>query len=201
MCRTLIPTLAWSNELMSMQVLPVPSSWSGEDVDTGPLARAPELAQLHCHLVLQFRSMVTQHSPGCAFVAAYPRIQDHSPNEILVIPFRRGAALFSIGLLQGDHTTMKVRIGEHGVLEYSEGDQSTASLAATAELLFNIALSGRYREEIWTKTATARYEGGQLYFMDDSQEWQELGPRKQPCALLQLVRQRLTVQYRQYEPF
>ena len=96
---------------------------------------------------------------------------------------------------------MEVRIGEHGVLEYSEADQTTQSLAATAELLFGIALSGRYREEIWTHPATGRYEGGQSYFMDDSQEWQELGPRKQPRALLQLVRQRLTVQDRQYEPY
>ena len=186
---------------MPTQVLPVPSSWSGKAVGTGSLLTAGELEALHTHLVLQFRSMLTQHRPGCAFVAAYPRIQDHSPDEILVIPFRSGAALFSIGLLQGDCTTMEVRIGEHGVFEYSVGDQPTPSLAATAELLFGIALSGRYREEIWTHTATARYEGGQSYFMDDSQEWQELGPRKQPRALPQLVRQRVTVQDRRYEPY
>jgi len=192
---------ACPNELMPTRVLPLPSSWSGKAVGTGSLFTAEELAALHTHLVLQFRSMLAKHRPGCAFVAAYPGIQDRSPNEILVIPFRRGAALFSIGLLQGDRTTMEVRIGDHGVLEYSEGDQPTPSLAATAELLFGIALNGRYREEIWTHTATARYEGGQSYFMDDSQEWQELGPRKQPRALPRLVRQRLTMQDRRYEPY
>ena len=187
---------------MPTQVLPGPSSWSGKAVGTGSLFTAEELAALHTHLVLKFRSMITQHRPGCAFVAAYPRIQDHSPNEILVVPFRTGAALFSIGLRQGACTSMEVRIGERGVLEYSVGgDQPAPSLAPTSELLFGIALSGRYREEIWTHPATGRYEGGQSYFMDDSHEWQELGPRKQPRALLQLVPQRLTVQDRKYEPY
>jgi hypothetical protein len=186
---------------MPTQVLPGPSSWSGKAVGTRSLLTAGELAALHTHLVLQFRSMLTQHRPGCAFVAAYPRIQDHSPNEILVIPFRSGAASFSIGLLQGACASMEVRIGERGVLEYSASDQPTPSLAATAELLFGIALTGRYREEIWTHPVTARYEGGQSYFMDDSQEWHELGPRRQPRASFQLVRKRLTVQDRRYEPY
>ena len=97
---------------------------------------------------------------------------------------------------------MVVRIGDYGVVECSEVDPViSCPLAPTAELLFGIALSGRYREEIWIHPTTARYEGGQSYFMDDSQEWQELGPRKQPPALLQLVRQRLTVQNRRYEPY
>ena len=193
--------LVCPNELMPTQVLPVPSSWSGKAAGTGSPITNGELAALHTHLVLQFRSMLTRHRPGCAFVAAYPRIQDHSPNEILVIPFRRGAALFSIGFLQGDRSSMVVRIGDYGVVECSEVDQGTQSLATTAELLFGIALSGCYREEIWTHPTTARYEGGQSYFMDDLQEWHELGPRKQPRTLLQLVGQRLTVQDRRYEPY
>ena len=142
--------LVCPNELMPTQVSPVPSSWSGKAVGTGSLLTAGELAALHTHLVLQFRTMLTQHRSGCAFIAAYPRVQDHSPNEILVIPFRRGAAFFSIGFVQGDRSTMVVRIGDHGLVECSEGNQATQSLAATAELLFGIALSGRYREEVWT---------------------------------------------------
>jgi hypothetical protein len=86
-------------------------------------------------------------------------------------------------------------------VECSEGNQATQSLAATAELLFGIALNGRYREEVWTHPATARYKGGQSYFMGDSHEWHELGSRKQPRALLQLAWQRLTLQDRRYEPY
>ena len=190
--------MTWLNELMTTQVSPVSSSWAEEAVGTGPLYTAGELAALHTHLVLEFRSMATQHRPGCAFVAPYPSAQDNSPNEILVSPYSRGAALFSIGFLQGDRTTMVVRIGNYGVLEYSEGDQATQPLAATAELLFGIALSGRYREEIWTDTTTGRYEGAQSYVMDESQVWRELGSRKQPHAVHQ---HRLTVQNRRYEPY
>ena len=82
----------------------------------------------------------------------------------------------SIGLLQGDRTTMEVRIGEHGVLEYPEGDQPTPSLAATAKLLFDIALSGRYREEIWTHPAAGRYEGGQSYSWTTHKSGRNLDP-------------------------
>jgi hypothetical protein len=144
--------------------------------------------------------MAAQHRPGCAFVAPYPNADDYWPNEILVIPFRSGAALFSIGFLQSDRTTMLVRIGEHGVVECPEVDQATHSLAATAELLFGIALSGRYREEIWTHTATGRYEGGQSYFLDTG-VWRELGPRKQFPGIHQLVRHELTMQDRRYQPY
>ena len=186
---------------MTTQVSTVSSSWSGQAAESGPLHPAGELAALHANLVLQFKSMANRHRPGCAFVAPYPSTEDCRPNEILVIPFRRGAALFSIGLLQGDRTTMVVRIGEHGVLECSEGDQGTESLAATAVRLFRIALSGRYREEIWTHPTTGRYEGGQSYIMDDSEGWQELEPCKQPGAMLRLVRHRLTVEDRQYKPY
>jgi hypothetical protein len=188
-------------ELMTTQVSPVSSAWSEEAVGPGPLYTAEELAALHTHLVRRFRSMAAQHRPGCAFVAPYPNAHDYWPNEILVIPFRSDAALFSIGFLQSDRTTMLVRIGEHGVVECWEGDQAAHSLAATAELLFGIALSGRYREEIWTHTTTGRYEGGQSYFMDESQVWQELRPRKQPPDIHQLVRHKLAVQDRRYQPY
>ena len=98
--------LVCPNELMPTQVLPVPSSWSGKAAGTGSPVTNGELAALHTHLVLQFPSTCSpQHRPGCAFVAPYPRIEDHSPNEILVIPFRSGAALFSIGFFQGDRSS------------------------------------------------------------------------------------------------
>ena len=55
---------------------------------------------------------------------------------------------------------MVVRIGEHGVWECSadvwecsEDFVRPAHFAATAKLLFGAALSGRYREEIWTDSA------------------------------------------------
>jgi hypothetical protein len=186
------------NELMTTQVSPVSSSWVEEAVETGPRYTAEELAALHTQLVRQFRFMAAQHRPGCAFVAPYPSPQDVSPNEILVIPHRKGAALFSIGFLQAHRTTMVVRIGEYGVVECSEGDQATQSLAATAELLFGIALSGSYREEIWTDTTTGRYEGGQSYFMDKSRVWRQFGPRKQPRAMHP---QNVAMQDRRYEPY
>jgi hypothetical protein len=186
------------NVLMTTQVSPVSSSWAQKAVETEPRYAAEELAALHSHLVLQFLAMVARHRPGCAFVAPYPNPQDVSPNEIMVIPYRKGAALFSIGFLQGDRTTMVVRIGDHGLVESSEDDQATQSLAATAELLFGIALSGRYREEIWTDSTTGRYEGGQAYFMDESGLWRELGPRRQPPAIDQ---HRLAVQNRRYRRY
>ena len=183
---------------MTTQVSPVSSSWAEKAVETGPRSTAEELAALHSHLVLQLLAMVTRHRPGCAFVAPYPDPHDVSPNEILIIPYRKGAALFSLGFLQGDRTTMVVRIGDHGVVECSEDDQATQSLAATAEMLFDIALSGRYREEIWTDTTTGRYEGGQSYFMDASGLWRELGPRRQLPAIDQ---HRLAVQNRRYRRY
>src|SRR5687768_18018458 len=76
---------------MTTQVSPVSSAWSEEAVGPGPLYTAEELAALHTHLVLRFRSMAAQHRPGCAFVAPYPNAQDYWPNEILVIPFRSDA--------------------------------------------------------------------------------------------------------------
>jgi len=133
------------------------------------------LAALHTQLVLRFRSMAARHRPGCAFVAPYPTGQDFSPSEILVIPNHSEAALFSIGFLQGDRTTMVVRIGEHGVLNFIEDGHSTRSLAATAKLLFDVALSGRYREETWIHCPSGRYEGGQSFFIDETLDWQELG--------------------------
>jgi hypothetical protein len=183
---------------MTTQVTPVSSSWLEEAVEAGPRYTAKELAALHSHLVLQFLATVTQHRAGCAFVAPYPNPQDVSPNEILVIPYRKGAALFSVGFLQGDRTTMVVRIGDHGVVECSEDDQATQSLAVAAERLFDIALSGRYREEIWTDTATGRYEGGQSYVMNESGLWRELGPRRQPRAI---HKHRLAMQNRRYRTY
>jgi hypothetical protein len=47
------------------------SSWSGKAVGGGRLYTTAELEALHTHLVLKFRSMAAQHSPGCAFVAPY----------------------------------------------------------------------------------------------------------------------------------
>jgi hypothetical protein len=177
------------------------SSWSGKAVGLRHLYTAGELEALHTHLVLKFRSMVNQHSPGCAFVVPYPSTRDVSPNEILVIPARSGAALFSIGFLQAKRTTMVVRIGEHGVLERPEDNPSIESLAATAELLFSIALYGRYREESWAHTRTGRHERSQSYFLDVSQEWQELGPSVQPPAPVGRFRHQLTMQERRYEPY
>ena len=197
----LTPTLTRLNELMTTQVSPVVSSWSKEAVELRPVYTAEELAALHSHLVLRFRSMATRHRPGCAFVAPYPSAQDYSPNEILAIPFCNDAALFSVGFLQSDRTRMVVRIGEHGVVKCSEGDQAAHSLSATAELLFGMALRGRYREKIWVDTTTGRFDGSQSYFMDESEVWQELGLRKQLPDIHQLVRHTLTVQDRWYQPY
>ncbi len=144
--------------------------------------------------------MADEHLAGCAFVAPFPSPEDSSPSEIMVIPARTGAAMFTIGFLQGEGITMVVRIGEHGVLTYSEDDHATQLLAVTAESLFSIALSGRYREEVWTHTRSGRYEGGQSYFLDGSQEWQELGPPTQPHASSRLFRH-LSVQDHHYEPY
>ena len=103
---------------------------------------------------------------------------------------------------------MVVRIGEHGVWECSEDAvgcsddvHPTRSLAATAELLFGIALSGRYREEIWTDSTTGRYEGGQSFIMDDSAGWQELGCRCQPRISSRLLRHKFSVLDRRYGPY
>ena len=186
---------------MAAAIAPMFSSSTGRAVETGLHFSAEELAALHARLVLQFRSMVEEHRPGSAFVAPYPRTGDVSPNEILVIPFRSGAALFCIGFLQCDRTTMLVRIGDHGVFQYSADNPSNQSLAATAELLLTLAMSGRYREEIWTDTRTGRYEGGQSYFLDGSQEWQELGPGSRPPASLRASRHRLTMEDRGYESY
>lgn len=176
---------------------------------TGPLYTAGELAALHTYLTLQFRSMAAEHRPGCAFIAPYPSSHDLSPSEILIIPARSEAALFSVAFVQCESTTtMVVRIGEHGVwecsadvLECSEDHRPARSFAATAELLFGVALSGRYREEIWTDSATGRYEGGQSFFMDDSLEWQELGCRCQPRISSRLLRHKFSVLDRRYEPY
>ena len=145
--------------------------------------------------------MVTRHLPSCAVVEPWPSAQDFVPDEILVIPFRRGAALFSIGFHAGDRIKMEVRIGEHGVLEYVQDEQATRLLAGQAGRLFDIALCGRYREELWINAATRAYVGGQSYFNDDSGQWQELGPCKRPRALPELVRRRVTVLDRRYAAY
>jgi hypothetical protein len=175
---------------------------------TGSLYTAEELAALHAHLSLQFRAMAAQHRPGCAFIAPYPTNNDLSPTEILVIPACADAAFFSVAFLQGDRTTMVVRIGEHGVWECSEDvcdcsedDRPTRSLAATAELLFGIALNGHYREEIWTDSTTGRYEGGQSFFLDKAQGWQELGCRCEPRISSRLLRHKFSVLDRRYKPY
>lgn len=189
------------NERMVTEIASVSSLRPERAVETGHIYNGGELEALHAHLVLQFRSMADKHRPGCAFVAPFPSTRDVSSNEILVIPARTGAALFTIGFHLGNGTTMVVRIGEHGVLTCSESDQATQSLAATAEFLFTVALGGRYREEIWTRTRSGRYEGGRSYFLDASKEWQELGPRPELPASSRLFRHRLTVRDRRYEPY
>ena len=152
--------------------------------------------------------MADRHRRGCAFIAPYPSSQDLSPSEILVIPAHSEAALFSVAFLQCERTTMRVRIGEHGVWECSddvsecsEDVRSTRSLAATAGMLFGVALSGRYREEIWNHATTGRYEGGQSYYMDESDAWQELGCPCQPRISTRLLRQKMEVLDRLYEPY
>lgn len=103
---------------------------------------AGELAALHSQLVLRFRAMIDQHRPGCAFVSAQPDVGDPSPDEIVVVPFRQGAAVVSCGFVVDDRITMIVRIGNHRVVECVEDDQGVASLASRAELLLGLALSG-----------------------------------------------------------
>jgi hypothetical protein len=193
-------TLGWPNMGMTTEVSLLSEPWF-RGTSGSSRASTGELAALHGQLVLRLRTMVTRHSPGCAFVAAYPSVHDLSPNEILVIPFSSDAALFSIGFCRPDCATMKVRIGEHGVLEYPREKHLTPSLAASAERLFSLTLNGRYREDVWIDSETGRYEGGQSYFLDDSDEWQVLGPRPQPCAPLKLTRRGLTVQNRRYQPY
>jgi hypothetical protein len=119
----------------------------------------------------------------------------------MVIPDRSGAAMFSVGFLQGNPTTMVVRIGEHGIVVCAEEAPSTLGLAATAERLFDIALSGRYREEIVVHATTGRYEGGKSYVMDESQGWKELGCYNQARLPVRLLRHNHTVLDRCYEPY
>lgn len=182
--------------------------WSRRTAGPGPRHTSVDLASLHTHLVLKLRSMANQHRQGCAFIAPYPSGRDLSPSEILVIPARSEAALFSVAFVQCDRTIMRVRIGEHGVwecsddvLECSEEVRPTRSLAATAEMLFGVALSGHYREEIWNHDTTGRYEGGQSYYLDDSDVWQELGCPCQPRISSRLLRHKMTVLDRSYEPY
>jgi hypothetical protein len=185
----------------------VSGPWSKGTAGPGARYTAGELAALHAFLVLKFRSMANHHSQGCAFIAPYPSTKDLSPSEILVIPTRADAALFSVAFLQCERTTMRVRIGDHGVwecaedVECSDDDRPAQSFATTAELLFDAALSGHYREEIWTDSATGRYEGGQSYIMDDSRGWQELGCRCQPRIASRLLRHKFSVLDRRYEPY
>lgn len=186
---------------MSTLVSFVSGHRTGRAARTGARETTAELVALHTHLVLRFRSMATQHRSGCAYVAPYPSCQDCSPNEILVIPERSGAALFSIGFLQGNPTTMVVRIGEHGIVMCAEEAPSTLALAATAERLFGIALAGSYREEILVQPTTGRYEGGQSYVLDESQGWKELGCLNLPRLPARLLRHKLAVLDRLYEPY
>ncbi len=186
----------------------VSSRWSDRAPATGLHYSAEDLEALHTYLTLEFRTMAAQHRPGCAFIAPFPNSHDPSANEILVIPANSDAALFSVAFLSCERTTMVVRIGEHGVWECSgdvwdcsEDVRPTGSLAATAKLLFGAALSGRYREEIWTDSSTGRYEGGQSFFMDDSHGWQELGCRCQPRISSRLLRHKLSVLDRRYGPY
>ena len=185
---------------MTTQLSPVFRSRSLRSVGAGAFHTPGELVALHAHLARRLRSMVTEHRPGCAFVAPYPSNQDLSPSEILVIPFRSEAAMFSVAFQPCERTVMMIRIGEYGVWECLEGDRPTPSLAATAEHLFEVALSGRYRENVWTHTVTGRCEGGQGYFMDDSQDWQDLSPRGKP-APPQSFWHWLSVQDRRFEPY
>jgi len=191
--------MLWNQAMVIELTAPV-SSRSGTAVEIRQRQLPGDLEALHAHLVLRFRAMADEHLLGCAFVAPYSSPDDSSPSEILVIPDRTGAPLFTIGFLQDKQITMVVRIGEHGVFTYTEDDQAIPLLAVTAESLFSIALSGRYREEVWTRTRSGRYEGGQSYYLDGSQEWQELGPRTQPPASSRLLRH-LSVQDHHYEPY
>lgn len=171
-----------------------------EPISSGRMST--ELAALHAYLARRFQVLLTAHERGCAFVAPYPSVDDRSADEIVVIPFRSGAALFSLGFFTCfASTTMVVRIGDHGVVECSAPDHASPAFAGTAEWLFGIALSGRYREEIWLHSATARYVGGQSYVLSDSDGWQELGLRQEPPALLRPNGHRLTMQDRIYEPY
>jgi hypothetical protein len=163
----------------------------------GRLYTPRQLNALHGELVLRFRSMVGAHLPGSAFVAPYPSVREVWPNEILVIPSRSDAALFSIGFLQSDRTNMVVRIGEHGELHMWEEHHAHRSLIAMAQTLFALALQGRYREESWTDKVTGQYRGGQSYFLDTKDGWQVPRPLGQPRVPFE----RLRLHDRQYVPY
>jgi hypothetical protein len=147
-------TSTYPDDLATTEVSSASDAWSDAVVETMTVSAAGTVAALHAHLVLRFQSMVTEHRPGCAFVAPYPSGQDLSHDEIFVIPFRKGAAFFSCGFLNGDRITMVVRIGDHCVVTCAEDDE--ASLAAEAERLLSVALSGCDGEDI--RTQDRRYE-------------------------------------------
>ena len=142
--------------------------------------------------------MVTDHRPGAAFVAAFAAVGEGSPDEILVIPGRVDAALFSVGFPAADRMSMVVRIGDHGRWSSSAHDRVPASLAATARALFSLALMGHYREQTWTNTLTSRYAGGESFFLDREHQWRRLGPAWQPPPLLRPMLSHQDRRYRSY---
>jgi hypothetical protein len=156
------------------------------------------LAALHTHLVRQFQTMVDQHRPGCAFVSAYPQAYDPMPNEIVVVPFRCGAALFSVGFVtESGATRLVVRIGNHGQLECIDADHAIHAFAGTAEWLFGIALSGRYREEIRRHSSTGRLIEARSYVLDDARDWRELDPPPSPHSR----HLEIALEHRPYQPY
>lgn len=173
-------------------------SWSDEVAPHRRSHSAGPLTSLHANLVLQLRSMVTDHRPGAAFVAAYSGVGEVPPDEILVIPGRADAALFSVGFPSADRMSMVVRIGDHGSWASPADERVPASLAATARVLFSLALVGRYREQTWTNTLTNRYVGGESFFLDRGHQWRKLGSAWQPPPLL---RPMLSHQDRRYQSY
>lgn len=159
---------------------------------------AGSLAALHADLVVQLRGMVADHRRGAAFVAAFAAVGEDSPDEILVIPARADAALFSVGFPSAEDLSMVVRIGDHGSWTTSADDLLPASLAAAARQLFSFALTGRYREETWTETLTGRYAGGESYLLERGRPGRRLGAAWQPPPRLRPSLSRQDRWYRAY---
>ena len=82
---------------------------------------------------------------------------------------------------------MVVRIGEHGVWECSgdawdcsEDIVRPAHSLPTAKLLFGVALSGRYREEIWTDSGNGPVRRRTVVLHGRFKAGKNLGCRCQP---------------------
>jgi hypothetical protein len=154
-----------------------------------------ELQGLHQALLRALQAMAEAAAPGAAVVGA--TISPDPAAGVTVIPIRDDAAGFRVTFRQTDRTTMLVYIGAHGEFQAWEGYQARLSLSTTAQVLFTLALEGRYREEVWADCRSGRYEGGQSYFLDAAQHWRALGPLRRPQAAFG----RLELQDRRYAPY